>query len=69
MSGSLKGTPDTLCRSASVSEELLMCWVVPGYLFSLRFFMDTCPALSLPSAELLCLRLLEVETRSWGSAK
>ncbi|CAJ1344569.1 unnamed protein product [Effrenium voratum] len=32
---------------AFVVEELLMCWVVPGYLFSLRFFMDTCATISI----------------------
>lgn len=28
-------------------EEALMCWVMPGYLFSLRFVMDTCATLSI----------------------
>ncbi|CAK9030737.1 unnamed protein product, partial [Durusdinium trenchii] len=28
-------------------EEALMCWVAPGYLFSLRFVMDTCATVSI----------------------
>ena len=32
---------------AFVFEEVLMCWVGPGYLFSLRFVMDTCATLSI----------------------
>ena len=29
-------------RHLAVQQEALMCWVMPGYLFSLRFVMDTC---------------------------
>ncbi|CAE7299762.1 unnamed protein product [Symbiodinium sp. CCMP2592] len=32
---------------AFVLEETLMCWVVHDYLFSLRFFMDSCATLSI----------------------
>lgn len=28
-------------------EEMLMCWVLPGYFLSLRFVMDTCATLSI----------------------